>query len=127
MKTLKIYQVGGRIFVFICLLLLTFYGIRAFGEIDTTSDSEQIVSVNQTDNPDLEPTVAIIKRHISNLNNRPAVHLNQTDKEKYIVIVMCLNYLIVFSVSLLIILKTREGKQEAKELGLNLPVVGHID
>ena len=109
------YRVWGRIlFLLITVVMIVTSSIHAFGELN--QQTKPSASVQENDTSYEAPTAALIKQHISNLNHSSdSVHLNQHDKEKYIMVAMCFNYLIVFVISILIILRTREPKTEFEE------------
>lgn len=96
------------------LLSVVFGSVTIFG-----GDSDYLESLKtliiQPDDSNQEPTAAIINKHIANLNKNSSAHINQEKKEEYIQYAMILNYLIVFSISILITFKTRSAKETEKK------------
>lgn len=119
MKNRKKLLFSGGVITFLIIIVLIFTNpFSSFSAYQILEDA-QISAEKEVSSikPGEELPPSLLQQQISELNkNTAAVHLTLRDKEKFIQIALCLNYLIVFSMSWLIIARTRKDKTDDEEI-----------
>ncbi|MBN2088863.1 hypothetical protein JW964_04585 [candidate division KSB1 bacterium] len=118
MKNRKKLIFSGGVMTFLVMGALIF--INPFSSFSAYQilEEAQISAENEVSSikPGEELPPSLLQQQISELDkNTIAAHLTIHDKEKFIQIALCLNYLIVFSMSWLIIARTRKDKTDNEE------------